>query len=427
MGKNLKGKELGEGIVQRKDGRYEARFIDRFGKRKSISGRDLKDVKQRFNQALYEDEQEINIREELTLNEWFEQWMDVYKFDTIRRNTRRSYKQVYTKHISPKLGKKLLSNITQLEIRKLLKELKENGFGYETRNKVRILLVDMFNKAMIDEFARRNPAKGISVKRDEEREPKALTVDEQATFFNCCKGTFYDNFFVVAVNTGMRIGELAGLLPEDIDWNNMVINVRRTLVYQTYEEDDKKKFHFEDPKTDTSKRTIPINKYCEKALKKQFMQKYVVCAKAPKSKKVESQFKELLFTTKFNTPLNSQIICDAIASIVDEINLTRDVLDELEKFSCHAFRHTFAVRCFEAGIAPKTVQSYLGHASLKMTMDLYTTVLQDYKESEMEKLQNKLSDIEREADELEDVKYEKWSSQNMKKVVNFGVRVAHHG
>ena len=426
MGKNLKGKELGEGIVQRKDGRYEARFIDRFGKRKSISGRDLKDVKQRFNQALYENEQEINIRGDFTLNEWYEQWIDVYKFDTIRENTRRHYKHVYVKHIAPTLGKKFLKNITQLEIRSLLKKLKENGYSFETRTKVKILLVDMFNKAMIDEFAKRNPAKGITMKRDEAREPKALSVDEQVTFFNCAKGTFYDNFFVVAVNTGMRIGELAGLRTEDIDWDKKLIHVRRTLVYQSYENDDKKMFHFEDPKTETSKRSIPINNHCERALKKQFIQKHVVQLKAPKSKKIDEQFKDLLFTTKYNTPLNSQIICDAIARLVDEINLTRDIFEELETFSCHAFRHTFAVRCFEAGIAPKTVQTYLGHASLQMTMDLYTTVFKEFKESEMEKLQNKITDIEKEADEMETAKYEKWTSQNTKKVVNFGVRMAHH-
>ena len=154
--------------------------------------------------------------------------------------------------------------------------------------------------------------------------------------------------------------------------------------------------------------------------------KHVVQLKTPKSKKIDEQFKDLLFTTKYNTPLNSQIICDAIARLVDEINLTRDIFEELETFSCHAFRHTFAVRCFEAGIAPKTVQTYLGHASLQMTMDLYTTVFKEFKESEMEKLQNKITDIEKEADEMETAKYEKWTSQNTKKVVNFGVRMAHH-
>ena len=54
MGKSLDGKELGNGILQKKDGRYEARFTDRFGNRKSISGRDLKDVKARYNEATYE-------------------------------------------------------------------------------------------------------------------------------------------------------------------------------------------------------------------------------------------------------------------------------------------------------------------------------------------------------------------------------------
>ena len=52
-------------------------------------------------------------------------------------------------------------------------------------------------------------------------------------------------------------------------------------------------------------------------------------------------------------------------------------------FSAHCFRHTFSTRCFEAGIQPKTVQAYLGHASLQMTMDLYTSVLGEYKSSEM--------------------------------------------
>lgn len=380
----------------------------------------MRDVKRKYNEAFFENEQGINVRENITLDEWYKKWMDAYKFDVVRKNTQRQYKQIYMKHIFPTLGKKHLQKITQLEIRLLLKKLKQDGFGYETQSKVKILLSDMFNKAMIDEFVRRNPVRGISIKRDEKKEPKTLTVDEQTAFFNCCKGTFYDNFYVTAVSTGMRIGELAGLMWEDIDWNTRVINVRRTLVYQKYDDDEKKTFHFEDPKTDTSKRKIPINKQCERALKNQYMQKFAVASKAPKSKKVDQEFKDLLFTTKFNTPLNSQIICDAIGSIIDEINLTRDILDEMEKFSCHTFRHTFAVRCFEAGIAPKTVQTYLGHASLQMTMDIYTTVLQEFKESEMEKLQEKLDDIETNSDAYMDEKYEKWSSKNKKKVVNFG-------
>lgn len=78
MGKDLNGKELGQGIMQKKSGRYEARYIDRFGKRISISGNDLKDVKKRYNEAIYENEKEINLRENITLDDWYLQWMNVY-------------------------------------------------------------------------------------------------------------------------------------------------------------------------------------------------------------------------------------------------------------------------------------------------------------------------------------------------------------
>lgn len=116
----------------------------------------------------------------------------------------------------------------------------------------------------------------------------------------------------MAVSTGMRIGELAALRWSDIDWETNVIKVTRTLVYQKYEGDEQKSFHFENPKTATSKRNIPINHQCEMALKRQYMQKNVIAQKAPKSKSVDKQYADLLFTTKFDTPINSQIICEAI-------------------------------------------------------------------------------------------------------------------
>ena len=419
MGKNLEGKEIGHGIVQKKNGRYEARYVDRFGKRKSISGYDLKDVKRRFNEAVYENNQEINIKDDIKLDDWYKKWMNIYKYDTIRDNTKRQYNQVYYHHISPYLGDFYLKDITQLKIRELIKKLDKQGYQYETKNRVKILLVDMFNKAMNDDFVRKNPARGISIKRNEEKEVRVLTKEEQSSFFDCCKGTFYDNFFNVAITTGMRIGELAALRWKDIDLDKKVIHVNRTLVYQKYDTDSCKTFHFELPKTKTSLRDIPINRQCEIALKKQYIQKCVIKNKAPIEKKVEEKFSDLLFTTKFNTPLNSQIVCDAIKKIIDEINLTRDYIEEMEVFSCHCFRHTFATRCFEAGIKPKTVQSYLGHATLQMTMDLYTSVLPQHLKNEMDKLENVLDNIGENSDRLVDEQYEK-RIKSVENIIPFG-------
>lgn len=417
MGKDLKGKELGQGIIQKKNGRYEARYVDRFGKRVSISGRDLKDVKKRYNEAIYENDKQINVKDNITLDEWYKEWMNVYKFDVIRENTKRHYNNVYYKHISPNFGNFQLGNITQYQIKKLIKELKSNGYQYETCNKVRILLIDIFNKAMINEYVRKNPAKGISLKRDEEKDVRVLSQEEQATFFDCCKGTFYDNLFVTAVSTGMRIGELAALRWTDVDWDSRVIHVTRTLVYQKYENDSQKEYHFEKPKTRSSLRDIPINRQCEIALKKQFIQKSVVATKQPITKKIDDKYTDLLFTSKFNTPLNSQVVCQAINKIIEEVNLTKDSLDEIEPFSAHCFRHTFATRCFEAGIAPKTVQTYLGHASLQMTMDLYTSVMPKQMETEMDKVSRKFDRISEYSDELAEKQFENMAAKN--KVVSF--------
>ena len=417
MGKDLKGKELGTGLSQKKDGRYSARFTDRFGRRREYRNQKLSEVKDWLSKELYEDKMRLNIIDEsITLDDWYNKWLSIYKYNVIRDNTKRHYEHVYRKHISPTLGKKRLNSITQLQIRALLKKLAEEGYQFETQNKVRVLLVDLFNKALIDDFVRKNPARGIKLIRDEEKDIRVLTKEEQVAFFECSKGTFYDNLFMVAVTTGLRPGELCALTVDDIDFENKLINVDKTILYQKLDGDDKKTFHIGPPKTKSSYRKVPMNKQCEIALKKQRMQKEIVAAR--ESKKVPEQYRNLLFTTSFNTPINSEIYCAAIEKIVQEINKTRDVLDEFELFSGHCFRHTFATRCFEAGIKPRTVQQYLGHATIQMTMNLYTHVLEQHEQEEMSKLENSLN-FEETEDDIEK-RFEQLQTQS-EKVIHLGI------
>ena len=191
---------------------------------------------------------------------------------------------------------------------------------------------------------------------------------------------------MVAINTGLRPGELFALTEDDIDFEKNEIKVNKTLLYQKLDGDTQKEFHIDPPKTKSSYRTVPINSFCKEALQKQIILHKIICDNSPYRGKLD--FPDLLFTTKYGTPLNSQLYLQAIGRIVDEINLTKDPLDVMEKFSGHTFRHTFATRCFEAGIPPKTVQAYLGHASLQMTMDLYTSVLEKKKVDDMKLLED---------------------------------------
>ena len=387
MGKDLKGKELGEGISQRKNGKYCARYIDRFGKRKSLYGDTLKEVKNKQARAIVEDHQRRNVvNEKTTLNEWYQNWMKVYKEPVIRLNTKRHYEHVYNSKIAPVLGKEKLTEITKLKITALINNLAKQGYQWETLNKVKILLIDMFNKALEDEFVVRNPAKGVRLPKNRPtNDVKALSKEIQDEFLECSAGTFYHNLFLVAINTGLRPGELFALEESDLNFDKNEISVTKTLVYQKLEGDTQKSFHMGPPKTESSIRKVPMNEVCKNALKMQLKLQKLVMSNSPYKGRLE--FPKLLFVTKYGTPLNSVLYSAAIKKIVDEMNLTRDDLEKVEEFGGHVFRHTFATRCFEAGIEPKMVQSYLGHATLAMTMDLYTSVMPEKKQLDMEKFE----------------------------------------
>ena len=380
MGKNLKGKELGAGFTQRKNGTYQARYIDRFGKTKFLYNKNLADLKAAYAAAVADNQNYTSVQDEIKLDAWFNRWVDVYKRKSVRPNTLREYTHIYNKNISPFMGNRNINSLVKSDIQWLIDKADEDHYKYERQSKIKIILKDMFERAIEDNLMVRNPAKGVKLKADKVIKARALTIDEQITFFDAARNSLYFNLFNVAVNTGLRPGELFALTRDDIDLESGYIDVNKTLVYQKYLDDTCKTFHIEPPKTKQSYRKVPINSVCRLYLEKQIELKKVLQSKRPKEQN------NYLFVTKFNTPINSQIFSDAIRAVIRQINLTRSFDDALEIFSGHTFRHTFATRCFEAGVQPKVVQSYLGHASLKMTMDLYTHVTEDRASLDIEKI-----------------------------------------
>ncbi len=382
MGKDLKGKEIGKGIRQNKNGKYEARYIDRFGNRKSLYSTSKVDIRNKLQEALKENMEKESVKKRMTVNQWYYEWMNVYKVPVIRPNTKRHYEHIFNAHILPGLGDMYIDEVRQIHIKNLINALDKNGYQWETQSKVRILLLDMFNIAMENEYALRNPAKGIRLNKNRPNDRVVLSIDQQKDFFECSAGTFYDNLFTVAINSGLRPGEICALEESDLDFANKTISVTKTLIYQKFDGDTRKEFHIGDPKTYSSIRIIPMNSNSECALKKQLRTKQILSEKYKKT----GEFSDLIFVTKFNTPISSVVLNDAIKRIIEEINLQRDNVDLFPTFSAHTFRHTFATRCIEAGILPKTVQKYLGHATLQMTMDLYVHVTDDFKQEELKKL-----------------------------------------
>ena len=201
MGKSLKGKELGKGISQRKDGLYQARFINRFGKRQTIYAKTYNDITKKLRDAQYEDEKQINVvTSNMTLDEWYNVWMTTCK-KHCRDTTRRTYSVQYNR-LREELGWRKLTNLNLVIIQNAFNNLKSD----KSRRDCKALLVDMLNRAFESDLINKNVAVSINTKIDgtEQPEKRVLTPDEIQILYQSTRNSQLYPFFVLALNTGMR-------------------------------------------------------------------------------------------------------------------------------------------------------------------------------------------------------------------------------
>ena len=126
MGKDLRGKELGEGIYQQTNGTYCARFVDRFGKRKSKRSEKLQEVRQWLADATYINEHsDIEQATNMMVDAWFEYWIEI-KRKTVRPNTVRNYTERYHRNIQKVIGKKLLTEVKPLHCQRIFTNMADN-------------------------------------------------------------------------------------------------------------------------------------------------------------------------------------------------------------------------------------------------------------------------------------------------------------
>lgn len=150
MGKDLKGKEIGEGIYQQANGTYCARFVDKFGKRQSKRSKKLQEVRKWIADATYIDEHsDLEQATNMLVDAWFDYWIDIKK-KMVRPNTVRNYTERYERNIKSVIGNKLLTDVKPIHCQKIFSNMAEEGYKTTTINQARIALYNMF------EFAREN-------------------------------------------------------------------------------------------------------------------------------------------------------------------------------------------------------------------------------------------------------------------------------
>ena len=265
------------------------------------------------------------------------------------------------------IGKKLLSQVKPIHCQRIFTNMADEGYKTSTIYQTRITLYNILEFARENDVIMSNPCKK-SVRSDlgkPAEKKEALTIGVQKMFLEGVTGNSYENQYRFVLQTGLRTGELVGLKWGDIDFEKKTLSVRRTMEYRykvgVWTEGP--------PKSKAGYRTIPLTDEALRILKAQK-------EKNSRIKVIPIEWTDQVFLSRKGEPVKNSTYDTALFKICDKTGIRH--------FSMHILRHTFATRCIEGGMRPKTLQKILGHSNISITMNLYVHVTDDEKRKEID-------------------------------------------
>lgn len=399
--KDSRGIVLNAGESQNAEGRYRYRYTDNEGaphdvyswrlrpedptpegKKPGISLREMeKQIRKDLDDNLKAWQGNITVNELIT--EYIAEQRDYWAVGTLN-----GYEYSFEKHIKPKFGKKKVSKLTSDDIEKFYRSLiqnKDNPLKIGTVATLDKLLNPALQMAVRKNIIRINPADGVigQVKKkcpdSLAKAKRALEEEQQSALLSFIKDDviyqqYYPIFYLLAW-TGCRINELLALTWQDIDFQNEIIYIRRSLSYKKVR--GKFTFMLKDTKTKNGVREIPMLADTCQLLKeiKDFSGQGKIVAINPVTVSLDNQDLFIFRNSKGNVYDYSSIDYK-LKCIVRKYN--KEHAEPLPDVSCHTFRHNFCcwlcenIEGVNAAEDIKYIQSIMGHSDAATTLNIYS-------------------------------------------------------
>ncbi|WP_106915240.1 tyrosine-type recombinase/integrase [Chryseobacterium aurantiacum] len=282
----------------------------------------------------------------------------------VKKSSFSAYILLIENHILPIFGE--LYIVEESEVQGFVIKKLEDGLSHKTIKDILIVLKMILKFGAKWKFFEYVPFDIQFPTERERNDIEVLSRSDQKKIMNYIQDHFtFKNLGVyICLSAGIRIGEICALSWEDIDTDNAIISIRKTIqrIYLIEDGERKTELIIDTPKTKNSNREIPISKDLLKILK-------------PFKKVVNPSFFVLTNDSKPTEPRTYRSYYKSLMNELDMPNI---------KF--HGLRHSFATRCIESNCDYKTVSVLLGHSNISTTLNLYVHPNMEQKKRAIEQM-----------------------------------------